>query len=195
MYQLAYHIKLLQMLERETRTGVSYIENDNEQNIMPSPNGEMIGSNSQCNLHPPHLPPRYSQMDNWRTRHCKCQALDTPKTRFLLVLLAEYRSLGGMRRGTPLIYRKKMVVTRNFEFILIQLFTLSTIQVYIGSYLIQLKSSKHQWALRYEQELRKTRGYGPTRDPCSGMCHHASWAPHYTLGLALESHHLYVQSI
>ena len=93
------------------------------------------------------------------------------------MLLAEYRSLGGMRIGTPLIYRKKMVVTRNFEFILIQLFTLSTIQVYIGSYLIRLKSSRHQWALRYEQEPRKTRGYGPTRDPCAAMCHHASWAP------------------
>ena len=104
------------------------------------------------------------------------------------MLLAEYRSLGGMRRGTPLIYRKKMVVTRNFEFILIQLFTLSTIQVYIGSYLIRLKSSRHQWALRYEQEPRKTRGYGPTRDPCAGMCHHASWAPHCTLGLATCLH-------
>ena len=33
----------------------------------------------------------------------------------------------------------------------------------------------------------------PTRDACHGMCHHASWAPHCTLGVALVSHHLYVQ--
>ena len=59
-----------------------------------------------------------------------------------------------------------MDVTWNFEFILIQLFTLSTIQVYIGSYLIRLKSSKHQWVLIWAGTAQN-KGLWPHKGP---MC-------------------------